>query len=380
MSDAPATSRGVKLTDQQRLDWLRLYRSENVGPATFRDLINFCGGAAAALEQLPDIAARGHGGKRIRIATEDSARDELDRLDEIGGRIVCLGEADYPDALRQCEGAPQILSVIGSTDTLQQKSVAFVGSRNASLSGIKLTQNLADEVGRSGYTIVSGLARGIDTAAHKASLGTGTVAVFAGGVDHIYPFENKELAKSILENDGSLISEMPLGWQPRAQDFPRRNRIVAGLALGTVVVEAARRSGSLITARLANEQGRLVFAVPGSPLDPRSEGTNHLIREGATLVTSASDIVSGVAPLVADKAQAPYSLDENERDEPQFSFNEPEHDARQRIVASLSRTPTDLDELIRFTQLPAATVHIVILELDLAGRLERHSGNKVSLI
>jgi len=243
---------------------------------------------------------------------------------------------------------------------------------------VKLTKIFARDIAKADYVIVSGLARGIDTAAHEASLSRGTVAIFAGGVDHIYPSENKALADQIIAQNGAIISELPLSWKPRAQDFPRRNRIVAGMSLGILVVEAARRSGSLITARLANEMGRLVFAVPGSPLDPRSEGTNGLIKQGALLVSNADDILQALEPLSETNQQASYSL--NEEDTKTLFSAEPDASDRSMVLRALNHTPTDIDELIRFTELSASTVQIVLLELALAGRIEHHTGNKVSLI
>ncbi len=378
-ADQLAPSPGITLSDDQRLAWLRLVRSENVGPQTFRDLINHFGTAATALEALPDLAAKGRSGKKIQIATISDTERELAELDQLGGKIICVGERDYPTALRAIEAAPPVLSVIGNTEILSKSVVAFVGSRNASLSGIKLTRQLASQTGQADYVIASGLARGIDAAAHEASLQTGTIAVFAGGVDHIYPHQNTHLAHDIVANGGALVSEMPLKWQPRAQDFPRRNRIVAGLSLGLVVVEAARRSGSLISARLANEMGRLVFAVPGSPLDPRSEGANHLIKQGAQLITSAQDITNAIAPLTQQNSQATYSLNEDESVRPLPSAPPDESD-RQRLLSALGPTPTDVDELIRFAKIEPAKMQLLLLELSLGGQLERHPGNRVSLL
>ncbi|PCH48422.1 MAG: DNA-protecting protein DprA [Hyphomicrobiales bacterium] len=369
---------GIQLSDQQRVAWLQLIRSENVGPATFRDLINHFGTATTALEALPELASRGNGPKQIKIASQRQAEQELTRLEKLGGRIICLGEPDYPSALLASDGSPPVISVLGSVQTLSRNAVAIVGSRNSSLSGVKLTKIFARDIAKADYVIVSGLARGIDTAAHEASLSRGTVAIFAGGVDHIYPSENKALADQIIAQNGAIISELPLSWKPRAQDFPRRNRIVAGMSLGILVVEAARRSGSLITARLANEMGRLVFAVPGSPLDPRSEGTNGLIKQGALLVSNADDILQALEPLSETNQQASYSL--NEEDTKTLFSAEPDASDRSMVLRALNHTPTDIDELIRFTELSASTVQIVLLELALAGRIEHHTGNKVSLI
>lgn len=255
--------------------------------------------------------------------------------------------------------------------------IAIVGARNASLAGIKMARTLAADLGRDGYSIVSGLARGIDTAAHQGSVATGTVAVLAGGLDHPYPPENIELCNEIAGRGGAVISEMPFGWEPRAKDFPRRNRIVAGLALGLVVVEAAQRSGSLISARLAGEMGRLVFAVPGSPLDPRAAGTNGLLKDGAILVTEARDVAEQIAPLIGQPLPPPVSLEEP----PDFSATPPPaDDDRSRVIEALGPVPVGIDEIIRHTGLHPAQVFMILLELDLAGRLERHAGGSVSLL
>ena len=245
MSDGEAAS-GVELPQETRLAWLRLIRSENVGPTTFRTLINRFGGAAAALEALPDLAARG--GRTIRVASRAVAEEEMARAERLGARFVCLGEPDFPRILRTTEQAPPVLAVMGDAVPLARPAVAIVGARNASLSGIKLTRHIGSELGRAGYIIVSGLARGIDAAAHEAGLQTGTIGVFACGLDRPYPEENRPLMRRIVDGGGTLVSEMPFGWEPRARDFPRRNRLVAGLALGLLVVEAAMRSGSLISA------------------------------------------------------------------------------------------------------------------------------------
>jgi len=373
------TRAGVVLNDQQRLDWLRLIRSENVGPSTFIDLINYFGTASAALEALPDLAERGKGKRPIRVKAADEAESELQALRRLGGDVICRGEPDYPTSLRATEGGPPVISILGSPETLARPSVAFVGARNASLAGTKFTAKLASDVAQSGFVIVSGLARGVDAAAHRAGLEGGTIAVFAGGLDNIYPPENDGLAHQIVEQGGSLVAEMPLGWQARAQDFPRRNRIVAGLGLGLVVVEAARRSGSLISARLANEYGRTVFAVPGSPLDPRSEGTNHLIQQGATLITSADDVVSALNPTLIDPSQSGYSLLEG-ANEAFMDRNEPSENDRERLLSALDHTPMDLDEIMRFAELDPAKTQLLVLELELAGRVERHARNRISLV
>jgi DNA processing protein len=366
----------VKLTDAQRLDWLRLIRSENVGPRTFRALVNHYGGARAALEHLPSLARRGGAQSPGRICSVEDAQREIDIATRLGASFIALGEPDYPARLRMIDDAPPIVSVRGSIEALKSPMIAIVGSRNASAAGSKFAGQIARELGDADFVIVSGLARGIDAAAHRATLETGTVAVLAGGQDCIYPPEHASLLGQILER-GAAISEMPFGWEPRARDFPRRNRLIAGLSLGVVVIEAARRSGSLITARLALEQGREVFAVPGSPLDPRCEGTNGLLKQGATLVTETNDVLTVLEPILGRIAALPASEPEYEAAE---AAAEPAADERRRIVGLLGPTPVEIDELIRQSGARPAVVRTVLLELEIAGRLERQAGGRVALI
>ncbi|MER8782171.1 DNA-processing protein DprA [Mesorhizobium sp. M0437] len=368
---------GPRLSDRQRLSWLRLIRTPNVGPASFRDLINRFGSAEAALSMLPELMISGGAKKIVRIPSIAETEAELETARRAGARFVGIGEADYPPLMKSMDHPPPLLAVRGNSAVFRLPAVAIVGARNASLAGIKMARMLAADLGRDGYGIVSGLARGIDTAAHHGSLATGTIGVLAGGLDLPYPPENAGLCDEIAERGGAIISEMPFGWQPRAQDFPRRNRLVAGAALGLVVVEAAQRSGSLISARLAGEMGRLVFAVPGSPLDPRAAGTNGLLKDGAILVTEAADITSAIAPLVGGWSPRTSPLEEP----PDFSATPPpREDDRDRVVEALGPTPVAVDEIIRHTGLHPAQVFMVLLELDLAGRLERHPGGNVSLI
>lgn len=373
-----ARVRGIALTDRQRLAWLRLIRSDNVGPATFRELINHCGSAEAALDALPDLSARG-GGRSLRVASVEQAERELEQATRFGARFVGIGEPDYPPLLRSIDAAPPLLAVKGDTSITQKPAVAFVGSRNASAAGAKFTARMAREVGAAGYVVVSGLARGIDAAAHLATLETGTIAAMAGGLDLPYPPENLDLYRSITEGGGLAVSEMPFGWEPRARDFPRRNRLIAGIGYGLVVVEAATRSGSLISARRAADFGRIVFAVPGSPLDPRSAGTNALIKDGATLITGSADILEAMAPLVGRPPAAPLSV--RERDEDGLSLRaDPGETDRDKVVSALGATPVEVDDIVRHTELPPAVVYLVLLELDLAGRLSRHPSGLVSLL
>jgi DNA processing protein len=363
-----------RLDHRERIAWLRLTRSDGVGPVTFRELLDHFGSAEAALAAVPELAARG--GRRLRICAPELAEQEMDALDSIGAKLIALGEADYPSWLAHIDSAPPLIALRGDAAVLQRPAVAIVGSRNASVGGVKFAKQLARDLGARGYVVASGLARGIDAAAHAASTATGTIAVLAGGLDRIYPPENTALADRIIAEGGVHLTEMPLGWEPRARDFPRRNRLVSGLSLGVVVIEAADRSGSLITARLAGEQGRIVFAVPGSPLDPRAAGTNRLLRDGARIVTGVDDIIGEIEPMIAR---------EPARDMPSAPDGAaPPADAgdadREKILDALGSAPVEVDEIVRFTGLKPALVHLVLLELDLAGRIGRHPGGRVSLV
>jgi len=374
-----AGSKGIALTDRQRLAWLRLIRSDNVGPSTFRDLINQFGTAEMALNMLPELSQRGGATRSIRIASREEAEAELEFARRFGARFVGIGEPDYPAALRQIEAAPPLLAVKGSASASHPPAIGMVGSRNCSISGAKFAAMLAHEIGRAGYTIVSGMARGIDTAAHRASLETGTIAAMAGGLDQPYPPENVGLMNEIVARNGLLVSEMPFGWEPRARDFPRRNRLIAGIGLGLIVVEATERSGSLITARYAGNFGRQVFAVPGSPLDPRSHGTNGLLKDGAQIVTEAADVIRSMAPVSQIDLFADPKLTEPPREEEKPLGRPPSDSERDHIVDAMGPTPVEIDDIIRHTGCSAQAVYLVLLELDLAGRLHRHSGGLVSL-
>lgn len=367
---------GARLNDEQRIAWLRLIRTENVGPRTFRSLVNHFGGASAALEALPSLARRG--GRGATICTRERAEAELAEVAKRGARLIAIGEPDYPAALAAAEGAPPLLTVAGSTDVFERPHVAIVGGRNASSAGRSFAGQIASELGAAGWVVASGLARGVDAAAHAASVRTGTVAVFAGGLDCLYPPEHADLARRIVA-DGALVSEMPMGWQPRGRDFPRRNRIIAGLSLGVVVVEAAVRSGSLITARLATELGREVMAAPGSPLDPRCEGSNALLREGATFITRSDDVIEALAPLIDRGAPNPAPISLAQASAAGFEMTEPAESDRARVLELLGPSPALIDEIIQQSGADARTVQIVLLELELAGRLERQAGGRVQL-
>jgi DNA processing protein len=389
-----------RLTDTERLDWLRLIRSENIGPRTFWGLIGHYGSAARALATLPDLAKRGGAPRTIRIASRQDAERELDALRRIGAAFVARGEPDYPDALAAIDSAPPLIATRGNVAVFRRPVVALVGSRNASAAGLTFADRLARGLAEAGFVIASGLARGIDARAHAASLEGGTIAVLAGGHDRLYPPDHAPLLARLLER-GAALTEMPMGWEPRGRDFPRRNRLVAGLALGTVVIEAARRSGSLITARFANEQGREVFAVPGSPLDPRAEGTNELLRQGATVCTRAEDVIDALQPVIA-KGVAPQrrpGLFDPLHADAAFAWDDPgpleqaaaggarddgdraqSGGVAQRVAALLGFAPIGIDDLARAADAPIREVNLAVLELELAGRVGRHAGNLVSLL
>ena len=350
---------------------LRLIRTASVGPVAFSQLLARFGSAQAALDAIPDLARRG-GGSSPRIAALADAQREAEAVARAGGFYLFSGRPDYPALLAEAEGAPPVLMVSGDPALLARPAVAMVGARNASAAAVRFARQLAVELGQLGYVVVSGLARGIDTAAHQGALDSGTVGVVASGLDIAYPPENEPLQR-MMQTRALVVTEQPPGIEPHARHFPARNRIIAGLALGTLVVEAAPKSGSLITARLAADYGREVMAVPGSPLDPRAQGCNQLIRDGATLIQSAEDVAEALRPFGRDRVAAPAEgfipgalTDVGDRD-------------RDTLLALLSPVPVALDELLRQSGLAPAAMHLVLLEAELAGRLERHAGGRVSL-
>jgi DNA processing protein len=354
------------------IDRLRLVRSPGIGPVTYRQLIARFGSASAVLDAVPDLAAKG-GGKAPRLASRGDVEREIARSEALGARYLVLGQGLYPRALAELDDAPPLLTVKGDTRVLDKPLVAIVGARNASAAACRFARQLAYDLGQQGAVVVSGLARGIDSAAHDGSLESGTIGVVAGGLDIFYPPENEPRQKAMFER-GLVIAEMPPGTEPRARHFPYRNRIIAGLTGGTVVVEAAPKSGSLITARLAAEAGREVMAVPGSPLDPRAQGCNQLIRQGATLVQNASDVLEAVRPL-QPRLASPYSP--YEPGEPQWMDGD--GGALGMVEELLGPSPVPVDEIIRLSGVPSGAVQMALLELDLAGRLDRHAGGKVSI-
>lgn len=367
------------MNERDRRDWLRLARTENVGPVTFGALLLRYGSPGAALAALPRLAARG-GKREFLLPPDGEIAREMEAVAALGGRFLYSCEAEYPAGLAALDPPPPVITVLGHPHLLKKDMVAIVGARNASALGRRLAFTLAHELGDAGLVIASGLARGIDSAAHEAALDSGTVAVVAGGVDIVYPPENQALYDAIRER-GLIVSEMRLGEAPQARHFPRRNRLISGLSRGLVVVEAAERSGTLITANYALEQGREIFAVPGSPLDPRARGCNKLLREGATLTENAQDVLAVLRPMLGAQfredgqkhARAPAAATDWEGEADRI---------RLKVEEALSPAPVAVDEIIRqvggTSGTPAEAVLTVLLELELAGRCARHPGNRVS--
>ena len=356
------------------LDRLRLVRTEGVGPVTYRRLLDRYASPAEALDALPGLARAG-GRQSLRIPTPSDITRELDRIAAFGARLIFAGDPDYPAILAHTEGAPPALTVLGDVAVLNRRAVGLVGARNASTNGKHMAELLAHDLATSGLVVVSGLARGIDTAAHVGALRAGqTVAAIAGGIDVVYPTENADLQRRIAEG-GAVVAEAPFGTAPQARHFPRRNRVIAGLSLAMIVVEAAPKSGSLITARFAAEMGRDLFAVPGSPLDPRCRGSNDLIRTGAHLVESASDVI----PLLPTYSFRPQTAELSEPIEPYRPTADNSEDAQRIVLEHLSFDPTDIDTLIRYSGLSTASVQAAMLELELGGRIEVLPGSRACL-
>jgi DNA processing protein len=419
MQDSPlAPETLANLDESERFDWLRLLRCENIGPRTFNVLVRRHGSAGAALAALPALIASGKPGRPIRIATSEETEREIEAAQRLGARFIGIGEPDYPALLRATTSAPPLIAVRGNLSSLRRSKIAIVGARNASAAGLAFTSQLARGIARAGHVIVSGLARGIDARAHQAAIETGTIAVVAGGLGNIYPADHEALLERLLEQ-GAAISEMPFGWEARGRDFPRRNRIVAGLCRAVVVVEAARRSGSLITAKFAADEGREIFAVPGSPLDPRAEGANDLLRDGATFCTKAEDVIEALAEQNLSREQQGAGFAEpgfvgyeplwDELDLPDVGAapfgpspanpedgaspderagaaaapmvkppGRPRDDIERRLISLLGPVPVSVDELARASEAPAREVRTVLLGLKLAGRIEWHGGDLVS--
>ncbi|MGJ3261191.1 MAG: DNA-processing protein DprA [Rhodospirillales bacterium] len=375
---AAAPESAASLDEAEKRARLRLIRSENVGPVTFARLLERYGNARDAVDALPGLAGRGGRKKPLRICTRSEAEDEIAEVTALGAEMLFRGQAGYPPLLGHIDDAPPVLFVRGHTGLLTKKAVALVGSRNASVNGRRFACEMAARLGRAGYLVVSGMARGIDAAAHTGALETGTVAVLGGGIDVCYPRENQDLYDGLVRT-GALCTEVSIGTQPQARHFPRRNRIISGMARAIVVLEAGAKSGSLITARMALEQGREVFAVPGAPQDPRVKGSNALIRDGAVLTEDADDVIRTLSEMSATALGE--RRDGGFRGESTMSVTVHAVDrARDPVLQALGFGPTDIDAVIRETGCPAAAVHAVLLELEIAGRLERQAGNHVALI
>lgn len=369
-----------ELSDGERLDWLRLSRSENVGPVSFFQLLERFGNAREALAALPDLARRGGITRKLRITTRAQAEAEQDALTRLGARLVAWGEPAYPLRLMAIDDPPPILARKGSAALASRPGVAIVGARNASAIGVRFCRDLAHEIARCNLVVISGLARGIDRAAHEGALlsdSGGTYAFIGASIDVVFPPENADLHERLAER-GAIYAEMPLGSGVKAQNFPRRNRLIAGASLGVVVIEAAMKSGSLITARFAAAQGREVMAVPGSPLDPRCNGSNDLIRNGAALVERIDDVLAVIQPLLEPGMFSPPPRQYNAPAAEQVSEQDVVQ-AHQKLEQLLSPSPVTVDEIIRQSGLTPSAIQAALLERELAGRLQRHRGNKVSL-
>lgn len=358
--------------NEDLISWLQLARCENVGPITFHQLLDHYGTPEEALKVLPQLAVQGGLKRSLRLTSRAEIEKELTSLAKFGAQFITFNSPSYPPLLRHIDSAPPLLAVKGKIELLQKPLFAVVGARNASAMGKKMARSFAEKLGEEGWGIVSGLARGIDGAAHQGSLKTGTIAVLAGGIDQIYPPENEVLYQQIAE-EGVLVAESPFGVQPQSTLFPRRNRIISGLSRALLIAEAALKSGSLITARNALEQGREVFAIPGHPLDPRSRGCNHLIKNGAILVETVEDILGEISPNV--------SLEFKEETTQIKSPSSPHslQKSRQIVNENLSVVPISIDELVRECQLSPSDLWIVLLEMEIAGRIERLPGGKVAL-
>lgn len=366
MEFIPSTPPHPPPTEEDAFVWLRLLRSRRVGPATFHRLLAEYGSASAALAALPKIAAAA-GIENYAPCPPDIVRAELEAGHAVGARLLLFQGPGYPESLAEIADAPPVLWVRGDARVLSRPSIGLVGARNASSLGLRMARSLADGIGRAGHATVSGLARGIDTEVHRATLESGTIAVMAGGVDVIYPAENADLAARIAES-GCLVSEQPIGLKPQARHFPRRNRLISGLSHALVVVEAAAKSGSLITARDALDQGREVLAVPGHPFDARAAGCNMLIRDGATLVRSAADVLAALpgAPIHAPRRMTAR--------EPATLAPPAPGQIDGRVLDRLGPSPTSEDQLLRDLGLPAGQVSDCLTRLELDGLIERDGG------
>lgn len=369
------------LSPQERIKWIRLSRSENVGKATFFRLIDLYGSASAALEQIGDHAIKGGLGRRIKVCSQIDVERELENSHKIGAELILFREEKYPRLLREIDDPAPVLTVKGKTELLNQYGVAVVGPRNASFNGTAFARRVAADLGGNSLIINSGLAKGIDTAAHESSLKTGTIAVIAGGIDHVYPSENAQLYHKIA-NQGLLVSELPLGMPPKGGNFIQRNRIISGISLGVVIVEASLRSGSLTTARFAGEQGREIFSVPGSPFDPRCHGTNRLIKQGAKLTENVDDILEELNSLKMRFSEVGMlkeaDIEEFVAPTPKVPSDDDINKVREEIFSKLSFVPISIEAIISEIRVSPRFVNIAVIQLELADKVEVKHG-KVSL-
>jgi len=368
---------GTELSFAERRDWLRLIRTTTIGPVAFSGLLKRYGNAGDALAALPRLTARASRKTKMVIPPLEDIEREMCANDELGARLLCSCEPDYPKYLKAVSPTPPVITVLGNVDLLHKPCVAIVGSRNASAIGLRFARQIAHELGEEGFTIVSGLARGIDAQAHFGALDTGTVGVLGGGVDNVYPRQNAELFAKMCER-GALVSESPLGHRATARDFPRRNRIISGLCQGVVVIEAAERSGTLITARFALEQNREVMAAPGSPLDPRTKGCNRLIQQGAALIENTEDILH----VLASTGLLDFQEPQDGYDHADINWEDVETDidnARGALLSLCSPTPTIRDEIIRQSGIAFPIASAALLELELAGEILVEADGRISL-
>jgi DNA processing protein len=372
-----AAVKSVSLDEKEKIAWLRLIRTENIGPITFHQLLNNFGTAQNAIKALPTLSRKGGRLKDLKLCTESAAIVEMEALHALGGKMIFAADALYPLALSAIEDAPPVLSILGNAKLLNLPCMGIVGARNASLNGRKFAEKISRELGEAGQMIVSGLARGIDTSAHTGGLQTGTIAAVAGGVDIIYPPENTALYHQI-KSEGCIVAESPLGMEPIARHFPKRNRIISGLSAGVVVVEATLKSGSLITARMAAEQGRDVYAIPGHPFDPRAAGPNKLIQDGATLVQTSADILDNLTnftatrPYLNEPSQTPWMAEDLSEDDTET--------LRDLILQNMSSAPVTVDELIRNCHVTIPVLQMILLELEIAGRIQRLPAGRIVLL
>lgn len=368
------------MVDQEKIASLRLIRSENIGIKTFYNLLKFYGNAQEAVSRLSSSANVGLKTKPIKLASLDKVENELEQLNKIGAELLYFKDKAYPKLLKVTGDVPPFLTMLGNKDLLEKQIIAIVGSRNASINGMNFTRKLANELGGSEFIVASGLARGIDSAAHSASIKSGTIAVIAGGIDHIYPPENAKLYKEIADT-GLIIAENPYGTIPVANNFPQRNRIISGISIGTIVVEASLKSGSLITARFAAEQGRHVFAVPGFPMDYRFSGTNYLLKQGATLIESAQDVIDFVGASISQSCNLQIKEEQLEmEDESRCEIRDAVAQIQDLILSSVGFTPTYVDDLVKEHNLSVDLVQVAVLELELEGKIVKSSNNTVILV